>query len=230
MKRSAIWRRGARIAPREAALLLLLLAVTIVAYIAWKWSGGGSMEKGSDQNGKHWESSPLWAEDNRPQLNPHKFRYILNEPEYCGVGEVVNLLILVASAVRHRDNRDAIRATWGASEHLRKYNAKVVFLLGQGEESQTEVMEESKMHNDIVQEDFKDTYRNLTLKTVMGLKWSAIFCPQAKHVMKTDDDIFVNVPLLHGADLGQERITGCIKNGQGRHLSLYCCSPSFRER
>ena len=49
----------------------------------------------------------------------------------------------------------------------------------------------------------------------MGLKWSAIFCPQAKHVMKTDDDIFVNVPLLHGADLGQERIIGCIKNGQG---------------
>ena len=48
----------------------------------------------------------------------------------------------------------------------------------------------------------------------MGLKWSAIFCPQAKHVMKTDDDIFVNVPLLHGADLGHD-IVGCIKNGQG---------------
>ena len=61
---------------------------------------------------------------------------------------------------------------------------------------------------------FQDTYRNLTLKTVMGLKWSAIFCPQARHVMKTDDDIFVNVPLLHGADLGQKDIIGCIKNGQ----------------
>ena len=33
----------------------------------------------------------------------------------------------------------------------------------------------------------------------MGLKWSAIFCHQAKYVMKTDDDIFVNVPLLHSA-------------------------------
>ena len=38
---------------------------------------------------------------------------------------------------------------------------------------------------------------NLTIKSVMGLKWSAIFCPQARHVLKTDDDIFVNVPLLH---------------------------------
>ena len=33
----------------------------------------------------------------------------------------------------------------------------------------------------------------------MGLKWSSIFCPQAKYVMKTDDDIYVNVPLLHTA-------------------------------
>ena len=66
---------------------------------------------------KHWESSPLWAEDNRPQLNPHKFGYILNEPKYCGVGEVVDLLILVASAVGHRDNRDAIRATWDETQN-----------------------------------------------------------------------------------------------------------------
>ena len=33
----------------------------------------------------------------------------------------------------------------------------------------------------------------------MGLKWSAIFCQQAKYVMKTDDDIFINIPLLHSA-------------------------------
>ena len=142
-------RRGARVAPREAALLLLLV-VTIVAYISWKWSNGGgfSKEKGSNQNGnvdckmaakraqrvksmicpcagKHWESSPLWAEDNRPQLNPHKFGYILNEPDYCGVGEVVDLLILVASAVRHRDNRDAIRATWD-DETQNAFNRLVV--------------------------------------------------------------------------------------------------------
>ena len=44
---------------------------------------------------------------------------------------------------------------------------------------------------------FQDIYYNLTLKTVMGLKWSSIYCSQAKYVMKTDDDIFVNVPLLH---------------------------------
>ena len=30
----------------------------------------------------------------------------------------------------------------------------------------------------------------------MGLKWMSIFCPKAKYVLKTDDDIFVNIPLL----------------------------------
>ena len=46
---------------------------------------------------------------------------------------------------------------------------------------------------------FQDIYYNLTLKTVMGLKWTSIYCNQAKYIMKTDDDIFVNIPLLHRA-------------------------------
>ena len=43
---------------------------------------------------------------------------------------------------------------------------------------------------------FQDTYHNLTLKTIMGLKWTSIFCSQARFVLKTDDDIYVNVELL----------------------------------
>ena len=48
-----------------------------------------------------------------------------------------------------------LNTTRGASERLKKYNAKVVFLLGQGEEGQAAVMEESRLHSDVVQEDFK---------------------------------------------------------------------------
>jgi hypothetical protein len=105
-----------------------------------------------------WELSPLWAEDQRPQLNPHKFRYMVNEPEFCGAsggGDSVDLLILVASAVGHREHRDAIRGTWGSREALEKHRAKVLFMLGQGEENQSKVVEESHWHKDIVQEDFK---------------------------------------------------------------------------
>ena len=65
-------------------------------------------------------------------MNPHKFGYILNEPEYCGAGEVVDLLILVASAVRHRGNRDAIRATWDETQNpsiIRNVHEVIRFIL-----------------------------------------------------------------------------------------------------
>ncbi len=38
----------------------------------------------------------------------------------------------------------------------------------------------------------------------MGLKWTSIFCQQAKFVLKTDDDIYVNLPLLHKAVTTEE--------------------------
>ena len=64
---------------------------------------------------------------------------------------------------------------------------------------------------------FQDSYYNLTLKTVMGLKWVKDHCSQARFVMKTDDDIFVNLPKLHKALLAERafasNIVGCIKNG-----------------
>jgi len=79
------------------------------------------------------------------------------------------------------------------------------------------IEEENGHYNDILQEDFEDTYHNLTLKTVMGLKWMSIFCPQAQHVLKTDDDIYVNVQLLHRslffeAQTLSQNIHGCVKN------------------
>ena len=33
----------------------------------------------------------------------------------------------------------------------------------------------------------------------MGLKWAKTFCPKANFIMKTDDDIFVNLKRLHRA-------------------------------
>lgn len=43
--------------------------------------------------------------------------------------------------------------------------------------------------------DYLDTYRNLTTKVVHGFTWAANHC-KPSYVLKTDDDCFVNVPLL----------------------------------
>nr|CAD7431421.1 unnamed protein product [Timema monikensis] len=56
--------------------------------------------------------------------------------------------------------------------------------------------EENREHRDMVQGSFRDAYRNMTYKHVMALKWTSYFCPGARYLLKTDDDVFVNSPAL----------------------------------
>lgn len=58
---------------------------------------------------------------------------------------------------------------------------------------------ESELYSDILQEDFIDSYHNLTLKSIMLLKWVANRCKEkVSYILKVDDDTFVNIPnLLH---------------------------------
>ena len=100
----------------------------------------------------------------------------------------------------------------------------MIFLLGNtaapDEVLEDEIKTENENYNDILREDFLDSYQNLTLKTLGGIKWGAIFCSQAQFVLKTDDDMYVNVPLLRSHLMTEYRgagrvITGCVKNGPG---------------
>lgn len=53
------------------------------------------------------------------------------------------------------------------------FRIRIVFLIGQTENNETQdrIFEEARLHNDVIQESFLDTYNNLTLKSVMMLKW-----------------------------------------------------------
>ncbi|KAH3736609.1 hypothetical protein DPMN_043181 [Dreissena polymorpha] len=82
-------------------------------------------------------------------------------------------------------------------------------------------MMENKIYHDIVQENFIDSYTNLTYKTIMGFKWASTKFSNVQFVMKTDDDMWFNVPsiikLLSGTDMAnclQTGLTGsCYKKG-----------------
>ncbi|XP_004533420.1 beta-1,3-galactosyltransferase 1 [Ceratitis capitata] len=83
---------------------------------------------------------------------------------------------------------------------------KVYFLLGRNRPDAYEYNEttalirtESEQYGDIIQENFIDTYNNLTLKSVLALKWMNQRCSQrSAFFMKADDDTFLNMPnLLH---------------------------------
>ena len=62
--------------------------------------------------------------------------------------------------------------------------------------SDEQLVAESKRYQDIIQENFVDTYYNITYKAVAALRWVSQRCPQAEFVLKTDDDVFVNIYLL----------------------------------
>merc|ERR1719495_69886 len=51
------------------------------------------------------------------------------------------------------------------------------------------------------------------------MNWVSTFCKQTKYVMKTDDDIYVNLPnlmnFLHEKKPNERNIYGCIKNVNG---------------
>lgn len=108
----------------------------------------------------------------------------------------VLLLILVHSSPRNFIKRKVIRETWGQN----KDRVKIAFMLGSVTDRNLQkiLFEENRVHSDIVQGSFMDAYRNMTYKHVMSLKYAVYHCSHAKYVLKTDDDIFVNMPTMLG--------------------------------
>lgn len=155
--------------------------------------------------------------------NPYVHPYVIDASHVCrGFEAAPRRLIFVASAPSHREARNAIRDTWGLPSYVAHRNSKVMFLLGRSAHDM-EVKAESQVNGDIVQGSFTDSYDNLTLKSVMMLHWTRSFCPNVQHVMKTDDDVYVNLDnLVHHLEheMADQRrwIQGCIKRHAGAPL------------
>jgi hypothetical protein len=89
-----------------------------------------------------------------------------------------------------------IRETWGSRDH----RSLLLFLFGAVTDAalNDRIIEENRMHDDIIQGNFIDAYRNMTYKHVMALKWFKYYCHRKPNfLLKTDDDVFVNTPFLY---------------------------------
>ncbi|XP_015204383.2 beta-1,3-galactosyltransferase 2 [Lepisosteus oculatus] len=133
-------------------------------------------------------------------ISPSTYRYILNEPDKCRDMSPF-LILMIPVAPTDRAARDAIRKTWGREGLIPGVIIGRIFYVGlpQGDQApriQVALEEESREHRDIVQKDFLDSYRNLTIKTMMILDWLATYCPGASYAMKIDTDMFLNVDYL----------------------------------
>ncbi|XP_009081515.1 PREDICTED: beta-1,3-galactosyltransferase 2-like, partial [Acanthisitta chloris] len=73
-----------------------------------------------------------------------------------------------AVEIRHRNS---IRKSWGNESVVPGVDVVRLFMLGIETKDANEdlLMRESEQYHDIIQQDFLDTYNNLTLKTMMGM-------------------------------------------------------------
>ncbi len=101
----------------------------------------------------------------------------------------------VHSAPQNVAQRTLIRETWANKTYHGNISMEVFFSTGlvDNHGAQEALEEESKVYRDILQGNHKDDYKNLTYKAVSSLKWILESCRRSKFILKTDDDVFVNV-------------------------------------
>lgn len=125
---------------------------------------------------------------------------LINQPAVCE--DEPFLLLVVKTLMPHFERRQAIRETWGRVGEMANRTVATVFLLGNAMAEDhfpnltALLRHEADVYRDILQWDYRDSFFNLTLKDVLFLDWFSSFCPEAQFILKGDDDVFVNTPLI----------------------------------
>lgn len=147
------------------------------------------------------------------------FRYSLRRvpPGLCR--NETRLVVLVHSHPKYIDRRTAIRKTWGSAIRSGHWPGKplnnivsnttelkfmrtccdrmqLAFVVGLSRDPglNDAVDEEFLTYWDVIQGDFIDDYQNMTLKSLIDLKFVAERCQKVQYLLKTDDDMIVNMP------------------------------------
>ncbi|XP_037788531.1 beta-1,3-galactosyltransferase 5-like [Penaeus monodon] len=115
-------------------------------------------------------------------------------PRQLAVPAHVTVIAFVTSSPDHRERRDRIRNTWANPVYYPHKDLKFLFVIGATANAsvQAAVDEEVAQFDDIIQNNFNDSYRNLTYKTIAWLSWVVNHCPDVPFALKVDDDVVVN--------------------------------------
>ncbi|KAJ8405005.1 hypothetical protein AAFF_G00329260 [Aldrovandia affinis] len=130
-----------------------------------------------------------------------RFRLLLDVPEKCGRttedSAGVFLLLVIKTSPGNYERREVLRRTWAAERLENGASVRRVFLAGtaDGELRQRtdELLQlENRIHGDVLQWDFLDSFFNLTLKQLLFLGWMQERCPHARFILNGDEDVFAN--------------------------------------
>lgn len=165
-------------------------------------------------------AGPRW-EDPGPYhvAYPRNYKFIMDDTPTCKITTPF-LVLMVPVAPSDVAARDTIRKTWGNEKLVLGQPVETLFVLGlpggaDAEQQQEKLTQESLLHKDLIQSNFKDSYRNLTIKTMMMLEWLSAHCGKASYVMKIDSDMLLHVQnlvkLLLGANTAKQNyMTGLV--------------------
>lgn len=125
-----------------------------------------------------------------PYVRPHEDTAVFVPTNISAITERQFIACFVISAPKNRIKRKAIRETWGKI-------IKPIFLIGQTDnETMSLVSREGREFNDIIIEDFVDSYVNLTIKVAFAMKNFIKHFKNSNYFHKIDDDVFLNVESL----------------------------------
>lgn len=153
--------------------------------------------------------------DTLPKPIPRYPSYLINHPWKCGSGRGkdrdkgsvldVFLLLFVKSSPDNRKQRQVIRETWGNESFIHsELGVRIVVLFALGvhcdarEQAnvQAALLQEDQEHQDLIQQDFLDTFHNLTNKLLLQFHWVHEHCRWACFFMSADDDVYIHMPNL----------------------------------
>ena len=121
---------------------------------------------------------------------------------------VKRVVVGVASDVTNWDRRKTQRNSWASVSNIERVQSEknvqmaMVFVVGHNQQmSQSEkrsLKREMALYGDVIQGNFLESYFNLTLKVQLLFDWTATHCSEWDFLVKTDDDMYLNLDLLAG--------------------------------
>ncbi len=148
------------------------------------------------RNTQHFRSCELNKESFNNTPSPYDTCY-LHEPHT--IGEEPHFVIFVLSRHAAMAEREFIRTTWANNSHYSDVGIKrpfVFFVCGMEPHSDcvnNSLHNEVLIKKDILVINMVDSYDNLTLKSILAMRWiETRLGDSVKYVIKTDDDVMLN--------------------------------------
>ncbi|KAJ6220758.1 hypothetical protein RDWZM_006570 [Blomia tropicalis] len=122
---------------------------------------------------------------------------VINQRDCLSTETPIFIHTAAVTSGKYFERRMTIRRTWG--REAKKYKMRLLFVIGVPRNLilERQLKAESDIYGDILQFNFIEDYYNLTLKAISELKWAYRHCSNTRYMVKTDDDVVMNMPMLY---------------------------------